>query len=131
MKRILIVLTAVCAMMAGDVYGQAVTKYRIDVWFGRNNSTFWCYTLTMSGMKLNVGGIDYNIPDGVNSNNWFSVGEVAGSLPRSVTLNFRGRYTCSGSSSGTRTYTLTGLAVDNPDGCGGYYRYDPGVDGHH
>jgi len=118
------------SLFAADVQGQTVTKYRVRVWFARNNSTLWCYTLTMTGMVVKVGNTTFNIPDGVNSNNSFEVGQISGPLPDFVSLNFSGKYTCSGSSSGTKTYTVN-LALTNSVGCGGHYSYNTGVNAGH
>ncbi|WP_221408871.1 T9SS type A sorting domain-containing protein [Ohtaekwangia koreensis] len=130
MKKILVVLIGLLGLFAAEVQGQAITKYRVRVWFGRNNSELWCYTLTMIGMKVKVGNTTYNVPDGVNSNNFFEVGQVVGPLPDLVSLNFFGQYRCSGSSSGTRTYTVN-LALTNTEGCGGTYSYSSGVNTGH
>jgi hypothetical protein len=80
-------------------------------------------------MKLNVGGTEFSLAEGVNSNDWFDVGEISGPLPRFASLNFYGKYTCSGSSS-TRTYTVN-FPVANSNGCGGNYDYSSGVNSGH
>ncbi|MBT1709404.1 T9SS type A sorting domain-containing protein [Fulvivirgaceae bacterium PWU5] len=130
-KRYLLIVLLTFAV--GLTFAQTVprvTKYKVDIWFARNNSTNWCYTLTMQDTKIIIGGVAYNIPNGVNANTSTIYESVSGTLPNMASIVWSGKYTCSGSQSGTRQYTVN-VTLTNPDGCGGRYRYDQGVNGGH
>jgi hypothetical protein len=131
-KRYLLIVLLVFS--AGLTFAQTVpriTKYKVEIWFGRNNSTNWCYTLTMADTKIYIGNAVYTIPDGVNTNNTMDFGIVAGELPSTATIVWSGRYTCSGSQSGTKQYTVNTPLTANSNACGGSYTFQTNVNPGH
>jgi hypothetical protein len=129
-RYLLIVLLVFLASLTFAQTVPRVTKYKVDIWFARNNSTNWCYTLTMQGTKIYIGGVAYNIPDGVNANTSTIYENVSGILPNMASIVWSGKYTCAGSQSGTKQYTVN-VTLTNPNGCGGRYDYEQGVNAGH